>query len=121
MEVVKVPLDRGLLAVDLEGVECLVPAGVAGRLEQTERAVLEPAEERAGVVDADWLDLARKVVLALLDERLGHRRNGGDAPVQPDRRVDAMGEQVAGHARAGRGDVEPPEPGAPLRQVGRYR
>ena len=41
--------------------------------------------------------------------------------VEPEGRVDAVGEQVAGDARAGRGDVEPPEPGAALRQVGRDR
>ena len=73
VQVVQVPLDRGVLAVDLERVERLVAAGVAGRLEQAERAVVEAAEERAGVVDADLLDLAGEVVLALLDERLGHR------------------------------------------------
>ena len=72
VQVVEVPLDRGLLAVDLEGVEGLVAAGVAGRLEEAERAVVEPAEEGAGVVDLDRLDLAREVVLPLLDERLGH-------------------------------------------------
>ena len=72
VQVVQVPLERGLLAVDLEGVERLVPAGVAGRFEEPERAVVEPAEEGAGVVDADRLDLARQVVLPLLDERLGH-------------------------------------------------
>ena len=64
VQVVQVPLERRFLAVDLERVERLVAAGIAGRLEEAERAVLEPAEERAGVVDLDRLDLAREVVLA---------------------------------------------------------
>ena len=119
VEVVEVPLQRGLLAVDLEGVERLVAAGVAGRLEEAERAVLEPAEERAGVVDLDRLDLAGQVVLALLDERLGHGGDGGDGAVEPEGRVDAVGQQVAGDARAGGRGVEPPERGAPLGEVGR--
>ena len=58
------------------------------------------------------------VVLAFLDERLGHRGDVVDAAVEPDGRVDAVGEQVAGHAAAGRRGVEPPQAGAALRQVG---
>ena len=66
---------RGVFAVDFEGVQRLVAAGVAGGFEVGQRAVREAAEEGAGIVDADLLDLAGEVVLALLDERLGH---GGD-------------------------------------------
>ena len=40
------------------------------------------------------------------------------AAVDPDRGVDAVGEEVAGDARAGRIDVEPPGAGAALRHVG---
>ena len=69
----------------------------------------------------DGLDLAGQVVLALLDERLGHRRDFGDRPVQPQRRVDVVREQVAGDAAAGDGDVEAPQAFAALRQVGRDR
>ena len=72
VQVVQVPVDRGVLAVDLEGVERLVAAGVARRFERGQRAVAEAAQEGAGVVDADLLDLAGQVVLALLDEGLGH-------------------------------------------------
>ena len=64
------------------------------------------------------LDLAGEVVLALLDERLGHGRDFGDRAVQPQRRVDVVREQIAGHAAARDGDVEAPEPFAALRQVG---
>ncbi len=45
VQIVQVPLERALLAVDLEGVERLVAAGVPRRLEQAERAVLEVAQE----------------------------------------------------------------------------
>ncbi len=106
-----------MLAVDFERVERLVPARVARRLERRERSVLEPAQERARVVDPDGLDLAGQVVLALLDERLGHRRDLGDRAVQPERGVDAVREQIAGDAAAGDLHVEAPQALAALRQV----
>src|SRR5438128_11469122 len=84
VQVVQVPLDRGVLAVDLEGVEGLVAAGVARRFKEAERAVREAAEEGAGVVDADLLDLAGELVLALLDEGLGHGVDVGDGAVKPE-------------------------------------
>ena len=58
VQVVQVPEDAGLFAVDLEGVLGLVAAGVAGGFEVGERAVGEVAHEDAGVVDADLFDLA---------------------------------------------------------------
>ena len=48
-------------------------------------------------------------------------RHFGDRPVQPQRRVDVVREQIAGDAAAGDGDVEPPQPFAALRQVLRDR
>ena len=83
MEVVQVPARRGVLAVDLQRVERLVTARIARRFEERERAVLEPAEECTRVVDADRLDAAGERMLALLDERLGHRRDAGERTVQP--------------------------------------
>ena len=59
MQVVQVPHDRRVLAVDLERVQRLVSARVARRLEGGERAVVEARQEQAGVVDPDRLDLAR--------------------------------------------------------------
>ena len=55
-------------------------------------------------------------VLALLDERLGHGGDPVDAAVEPEGGVDAVREQVAGHAAAGRLHVQPPQAGAALRQ-----
>ena len=51
--------------------------------------------------------------MPLLDEglRLGHDRL--DGPVEPLGRVDRMGQQVAGHTRAGGFDVQSPQRGAP--------
>ena len=63
------------------------------------------------------LHLAGLGVLALLDEGLGHRGEVADRAVDPDRRVDAVGEEVAGDAGARRLDVEPPGAGAALRHV----
>ena len=73
MQIVQVPARRRVLAVDLERVERLVAARVARRLEQRQRSVLEPAQERARIVDPDRLDLSGQRVRALLDEGLGHR------------------------------------------------
>ena len=109
VQVVQVPEDGGVFAVDLEGVERLVAAGVAGGFERGQRAVVEAGQEGAGVVDADLLDLAGEVVLAFLDERLGHGVDRVDAAVEPHGGVDAVGQQVAGHAAAGHLDVQPPE------------
>jgi hypothetical protein len=61
VEVVEVPLDGGVFAVDFEGVEGFVAAGVAGGFEGGEGAVVEAGEEGAGVVDADGFDLAGEV------------------------------------------------------------
>ena len=114
----EIPLQAHVLAVDLEGVERLVAAGIPCAFEEAERSVLEVAEEGAGIVDAHLLDLAGELVLPFLHERLGHRGDVGNLSIKPDRRVDAVGEQVARHTRAGGGGVEPPKGRAPLRQVG---
>ena len=53
VQVVQVPGDRGVLAVDFEGVERLVAAGVAGGLETGQRAIGEAGQKEAGIVDAD--------------------------------------------------------------------
>ena len=114
----QVPLDGGVFAVDFEGVQGLVAAGVAGGLEQAERAVGEVAEEGAGVVDGDGLGFSGEVVRAFLDEGFGHRGDGRGSAVEPEGGVDAVGQQVAGDAAAGFGGVEPPERRAALGQVG---
>src|SRR6185295_13000728 len=93
-------------------------AGVAGGLEQAERAVVEVAVEEARVVDADLLDLAGEVVFALLDEGLGHGAHVLDPTVEPERGVDAVCEQVARDTGTGDFDVEAPEAGAALRELG---
>src|SRR4028119_596839 len=62
VQIVQVPHDRGVLAVDLQGVERLVPPRVAGRLKGAQRTVLEAGEESAGVVDADWFRFSGQIV-----------------------------------------------------------
>ena len=84
MQIVQVPEDRGVFAVDLESVERLVAARVAGGFEGGERAVLETRQESAGVVDADLLHFAGEVVFAFFDERFGHGGDVVDAAVEPD-------------------------------------
>jgi len=107
-----------VLAIDFERVQRLVSASIPRRLEQSERAVVEVAQERTSIVDADFLDLARCGVRSFLDEGLGHRRDVGDSAVEPDRRVDAVRQQVARYAAAGRRDVQSPQPVAASRPVG---
>ena len=118
VEVVEVPLEGLMFAVDLEGVERLVAASVAGGFELRDRTVLEAAEENRGVVDGDGLLLARGGVDAFLDERLGHRGDLGDVTVDPASRVDAVRKQVARHAGTSGSGVEAPETRAALRQLG---
>ena len=93
-------------------------AGVAGRFEGAEGAVREAGEDGGGVVDADGLLLAGGGVGALLDEGLGHGGEARDAAVDPERGVEAVGEEVAGDAGAGGLDVEAPGAGAALGDVG---
>ena len=112
---------RGVLAVDLERVERLVAARVTRRFERRERTVAEAREERAGVVDADLLHFAGERVFAFFDERLGHRGDGVDRAVEPQRGVDAVREQIAGDAAAGDLHIQPPEARAALRQIGADR
>src|SRR5206468_2019898 len=98
MEVVQIPRDARVLAVDLESVKRLVPARVSRALERGERAVAEACEEGARVVNAHGRDFAGKRVLALLDERLGHGGDALHAAVEPEGGVNAVREQIAGDA-----------------------
>ena len=51
MQVVQIPEERTVFAVDFKSVERLVAAGVTGRFEGGERTVAESREERTRVVD----------------------------------------------------------------------
>ena len=113
VRVFQIEIDRAVLAVELESVMVLSAAGVARALESAHRAVGEDGQEHAGVVDRDRLDLARLGVLPLLDERFGGGGHARDRPVEPFGRIDRMGQQVAGHARAGHRRIEPPERSPP--------
>ena len=76
------------------------------------------AVEDAGIVDGDFLFLAGSRVHAFLNERLGDGGHILDAPVEPDSGVDAVGEQVTGHATACCCGVEAPKAFTALREVG---
>ncbi len=108
MQIVQIPTDRRLLAVDLEREKSLVAAGITGGFEIAQRAIVEAAEESAGVVDANGLHLAGLDVLSFLDEGLRDRVHVLDRAVLPDGQVNAMCQQVAGHTAAGRLRVQPP-------------
>src|SRR5215470_10217202 len=72
MQVMKVPHCGRVLAIDFQRVECLVPAGVSGRLKGRKRSVCEAAQKGAGVVDAYRFDATREIVFSLFDERFRH-------------------------------------------------
>ena len=98
MQVVQVPENRRVLAINFKRVECFVAARVARRFKRRQRSVREPREKSAGVIDADLLDFAGEVVLALSDKRFRHGVDFVDGAVKPHRRVDAVREKVAGDA-----------------------
>ena len=87
-------------------------------LKQAQRAVGEVAQEGAGIVNADLLDLARERVGALFDERFRHGRNIADRTIQPEGCVDAVGQQVAGHSGASCSGVQTPQGRSTLWEVG---
>ena len=58
VQIVQVPDDGRILAVDFECVECFMTAGIAGGLKGGQRAVAEARQEEAGVVDADGFHLS---------------------------------------------------------------
>src|SRR5207302_10493617 len=81
MQVVQIPLRRRVLAVDFKRIKRLVASRVSRGLERRQRSVLEPAQERAGIVNPNRLDASGQIVFALLDERFGHRGHFGNRPV----------------------------------------
>ena len=66
MQVVQIPHRGRVLAIDFERVERLVSARVTSRFERRQRSVLEAAQKRARIVDADRFHLPGQIVLALL-------------------------------------------------------
>ena len=58
VEVMQIPADGGVGAVDLQRVQGLVAAGVTGGLKQAERSIVEVTMEDTGVIDSDFLFLA---------------------------------------------------------------
>ena len=52
--------------------------GIARRFEGGQGTIVEPRQERAGIIDADFLHLAGQVMLALLDEGFSQARDGID-------------------------------------------
>ena len=118
MQIMQVPEDGGVFAVDFESVERLVAARVTGGFKGRQRAVAEAGQESAGVVDAHLFHFAGELVFAFLDEGLGHGGDGVDAAVEPDGGVDAVREQIAGDAAARDFRIQAPEAGAALRKIG---
>src|SRR5471030_1153041 len=119
VEVMQVPHDGRVFAVDLQGVEGLVAAGVARGFEGGQGAVLKARQKQAGIVDRDRFHFAGHVMLAILDEGFGERGNFIDRAVEPHGGVDGVGQQVASDAAAGDGGVQAPETFAALGQVAR--
>src|SRR3954453_11420724 len=101
VELLEVPRERALRAVDLEGVLALGPDDRAARLERAARAVCELAQH-PGVVLVRGLARGGSVPAAgvvgaggagqraLADERLGHPDHARDRPEQHVREIDRV-------------------------------
>src|SRR5438445_433022 len=68
MQIMQVPNDRRMLAINFERIQRLVPASVSRCFERRERSVLKARQKRTRIVDADRLNLARQIMPAALDE-----------------------------------------------------
>ena len=51
----QIPCDRGVLAVDLKRVECLVPTGITCGFKGRQGTIAETGQERTGIVNAHLL------------------------------------------------------------------
>ena len=103
VQVVQVPDDRGVLAVDLERVERLVAAGVAGRFEHG-RASRSSKRQRNAQASSmpTFSTLPVRLCLRSLTNVSVIAVTLLIGAVEPEGRVDAVGQQVAGDAAAGR-------------------
>src|SRR5262245_16632751 len=90
MQIVQVPGGGSTLAIDFERIQRLVAAGIACGFKSRQGSILEPAEKRTGVIDANLLHTPGQVVLSLLDECLRHRGHFSDRTIQPQGRIDRM-------------------------------
>ena len=98
MQIVKIPRHGCVLAIDLEEILCLMPAGVTGGFKVAKRSIGEVAKKRARIINANILHISSQRVLALLDESFGACNNAGNSAIQPLRRINAVCEQVASHS-----------------------
>jgi len=108
------------VAVDFEGFEGFVAAGVAGGLEDGSGAIFKAGEEGAGVIDGDGVDFSGFLVDAFFDEGLSHGGDGDDVAIEPAGAVDVVSEEVASDAGSGCGGVEAPEGFAALGEFLRH-
>src|SRR5262249_1799179 len=102
MQIVQVPEDRRVLAIDFESIKRLVTAGITRGFKRGEGTVAETREEKARVINTHFFHLASEGMLAFLDKGLRRCRDLVNGSVQPHRGVDAMSEQITGDAGARR-------------------
>src|SRR5262249_47643724 len=100
--------NRGVFSIDLKRIERLVAARVPCGLERSQGAVLESSEERTRIVNAHLFNLSGQVMFSFLDEGLGHCVDLFNASLQPQRRIDPMGQQVPCYAAPRPLDIQPP-------------
>ena len=73
------------------------------------------AEERTSIVNFHRLNLAGQLVRAFLDKRFCHGRHIRNRAVEPECRVDAVGQQITGYPAARGLGIESPESRTALR------
>jgi hypothetical protein len=96
MQVVQVPLERRKLAVDFEVYSALCPRR-SGSIRISPASRFEVAEEGTGVVDANRFLLPVSACIRSLT-KVSVMADVADRTVEPHGGVDAVGQQVAGHA-----------------------
>src|SRR6266436_5926175 len=67
VQIMQVPENRSMFAVDFESIQGLVPTRITSRFKGGEGPVVKPGEESASIVDAHLLHFAGEVMFAFLD------------------------------------------------------
>ena len=98
VEIVEVPREGFVMAVDLEGLVRFMTAGVAGGFEDGGGAIFKTGKESAGVIDGDRVFFTGLLVDTFFDEGLGHGGNGDDVTIDPAGAVDVVRKEITRYA-----------------------
>ena len=94
-----------------------MPTRITRRLKGRQRSVGKPRQKSTCVVDLHFLHFPTQLMLPLFHKSLGHRTDIFNIPIQPDRGVDAMRQQIPRHPTPRRLRIQSPKPRSTLRKV----